>query len=84
MTYQRNFRCAPGERAAHKMQACQGWASPYGTGLSASLKPRLAPGFHPPGSIPDAVLAASFDRFVTRRARGGSAKREEECRPGWS
>ena len=47
----------------------EGWASPSGTGLSAPLKPRLAPGFPLSGSIPDAVFVASLDRVVTRRGR---------------
>jgi hypothetical protein len=59
-------------------QLQNGWASPTGTGLSAALKPRRAPGFPPSGSIPDAVFAASLRHFVTRRECGGSAKREEE------
>ncbi len=32
-------------------QLQNGWASPTGTGLSAALKPRRAPGFPPSGSL---------------------------------
>ena len=59
-----------------------GWASPFGTGLSAALKPRLVPGFHPSASIPDAVFAASLGCFIPRGVRRSSAKREEEWGPG--
>jgi hypothetical protein len=45
------------------------WASPFGTVLSAALKPRLVPGFHPSGSIPDAAFAASLGRFIFHRER---------------
>ena len=49
------YRC--GANSEHDL----GRASPCGTGLSASLKPRLAPGFPPSGSIPDAAFAGSLD-----------------------
>lgn len=43
-------------------------ASPFGTGLSASLKPRLCRVFPLRASIPDAPLAASFGNSDIPRA----------------
>jgi len=52
------------------------WAAPCGTGLSASLKPRLRRIFTLRASIPAVALTEALAEFVAARARcdGGAGE----------
>ena len=64
----RFFRCDP-RRRLYKIRPWPRKGVSLRDRAVGFAETRLAPGFHPSGSIPDAALAASLDRFVTRRER---------------